>query len=191
MHNTPVCMAGKAFIMSTHCHKWLQRHRGCVQVRVATVPLQRWRVYTLSIVLSNPSACSAFLEIISPCPEGAAPVGGRAFVDVKSATCMPFSCMQEEVQFYFPESGRFRAPAVSISRKGKPLQTLRLPGMHELEVCTGIDHGERRQDGKGRLLDVSLPLGIVFRHCCHSLKKSGTKTTVDIPVNFCVGATES
>jgi hypothetical protein len=125
-----------------------------VQVRVATVPLQRWRVYTLSIVISNPSACSALLEIISPCPEGAAPVGGRTFVDVKSATCMPFSCMREEIQFYFPESGRFRAPAVSISRKGKPLQTLRLPGMHELEVCIVNNCSEHRQDGKGTLMNL-------------------------------------
>jgi hypothetical protein len=121
---------------------------------VATVPLQRWRVYTLSIVLSNPSACSALLDIIAPCPEGAAPVGGCAFVDVKSATCTPFSCMREEIQFYFPESGRFRAPAVSISRKGKPLQTLRLPGMHELEVCIVNNCGEHRQDGTGALLNL-------------------------------------
>lgn len=99
------------------------------------MPLQRWRVYTLSIVISNPSACQAVIEVITPCPEGAVPVGGRSFVDVKSTTCAPFSCTRDEVQFYFPSSGQFRAPAVSISRKGRPLQTLRLPDMHELEVC--------------------------------------------------------
>lgn len=101
---------------------------------MAALPLQTRRVYTLGIVLSNPSASQASVEVVAPCPEGAVPVGGRNFVDVRNETCSPFSCMRAEIQFYFPDAGRFESPAVSITRKGRPLQTLRLPDMAELEV---------------------------------------------------------
>lgn len=102
--------------------------------KMATGPLLVHRVYTLRVIISNPTADERHVEVLVPCPGGAVAVGGASFVDMRGYRVAPFACVQHEVQFYFPEAGEFEAPVASILRRERLAQTVELNGGAPLQV---------------------------------------------------------
>lgn len=103
--------------------------------KVATGPFLVHRVYTLRVILSNPTADERQVEVVVPCPGSAVAVGGASFVDIRAHNVTPFSCVQHEVNFYFPEVGEYVAPIASILRREQLAQTIQLNGGAPMQVC--------------------------------------------------------
>jgi hypothetical protein len=123
-------LLGHVCVVDPTCDTRRDEETGEDAVAPAALPLLRGRVYALDLVLSNPSPATAAYEVVVPLPEGAMPV-----VNVKADECAPFACARARHLFYFPSCGSFRAPSVSVARRGCPLQALHLPrATHTLQV---------------------------------------------------------
>lgn len=103
--------------------------------KVATGPFLVHRVYTLRVILSNPTADERQVELVVPCPGSAVAVGGASFVDIRAHKVAPFACVQHDVNFYFPEVGEFAAPIASVLRREQLAQTIQLSGSAAMKVC--------------------------------------------------------
>ena len=104
---------------------------GDLQKPVSGQSLVRGIAYRANVVITNPSAATQTISVLTQIPQGALPLEVGKIVDSRSTELEPYSTQQLEYTFYFPQAGEFAHYGVQVTAEAghvaaAPSQRLRV-----------------------------------------------------------------